>query len=233
MNNDSILICAVIFSELCASEDTVLFKESKIRKLPKGYWGLFSLKGKLLGKYKTKEQAIKRLRQIEFFKHKKASKEEEITYSSLMRQIARRHSPDILREFRKIFKDTFDQAILANKQDAEELALAAGLGFLNSLDDNIEKVASAIEMGDPVYAGKYIAEIIKFLLRRISPARRAKSISGLRRKIHMLNEVDIAQKKMPASSALGQAISLTKNLLMMHSPDYVRAVINSIVRNLE
>lgn len=163
----------------------------------------------------------------------KTASSEEVTYSSLMREIARRHPPDVLREFRKIFKDTFDQAILENKQDAEELALTAGLEFLNGLDHNIEKAASAIEMGDPVYAGKYIAEIIKFLLRRISPARRAKSLSGLRRKIHMLNEVDIAQKKMPASSALGQAISLTKNLLMMHSPDYVRAVINSIVRNLE
>jgi hypothetical protein len=163
----------------------------------------------------------------------KTASSDEVTYSSLMREIGRRHSPDVLREFRKIFKDTFDQAILENKEDAEELALAVGLEFLNGLDHNIEKAASAIEMGDPVYAGKYIAEIIKFLLRRISPARRAKSLSGLRRKIYMLNEVDIAQKKMPASSALGQAISLTKNLLMMHTPDYVRAVINSIVRNLE
>jgi len=39
-----------------------------IRKTKKGY-GVFSSKGKKLGKdYKTKKEALKRLRQIEFFK---------------------------------------------------------------------------------------------------------------------------------------------------------------------
>lgn len=231
MNNFSLLASTVLFAELCETEDSGLFKIAIIRKLPKGYWGIFSQKGKLLGKYKTKTQALKRLRQIEFFKHKKASKDE-VTYSALMREITKQHSPEVLRQFRVVFKEAFDDAIIHGKENAEEIALNAGLQFLDSLEDHLEKAASAIEMGDPVYAGKYIAEIIKFLLRRISPERRQKSLSGLRRKIYMLNEVDIAQKKMPASAALGQAISLTKNLLMMHSPDYVRTVLNSIVRHL-
>jgi hypothetical protein len=164
--------------------------------------------------------------------YKVASGKEEVTYSSLLRQIGKSHSPDILREFRRLFKEAFDQALLNNSENAEELAMQAGLEFLNGLDNSMQKAASAIEMGDPVYAGKYIAEIIKFLMRRISPERREKSLNGLRRKIYMLNETDIAQKKMPASSALGQAISLTKNLLMMHPSSYIREVINSIVRHL-
>lgn len=231
MTNTALVASSVLFAELCNAQGSGLSKVAVIRKLPKGYWGIFSQKGKLLGKYKTKSKALKRLRQIEFFKHKKASMDE-VTYSELMRQISKHHSSDVLREFRKVFKDTFDQAILEGKEDAEQLALEAGLEFLDSLENHLEKAASAIEMGDPVYAGKYIAEIIKFLLRRISPARRAKSLNSVKNKIYMLNEMDIAQKKMPASSALGQAISLTKNLLMMHSPDYVRAVINSIVSHL-
>jgi len=34
-------------------------------------WCVYSEKGKLLGRYKTKKEAEKRLRQIEYFKHKK------------------------------------------------------------------------------------------------------------------------------------------------------------------
>jgi hypothetical protein len=34
-------------------------------------WCVYSEKGRLLGRARTKEDAMKRLRQIEFFKHKK------------------------------------------------------------------------------------------------------------------------------------------------------------------
>lgn len=230
MINKSLYISSVLFAELCTVEGIGLTKTAIIKKLPKGYWGIFSQKGKLLGKYKTKTLALKRLKQIEFFKHKKAS--EDVSYSSLMRQIKDKYPSEILKQFRKIFKDAFDNAIINGEENPEDIALDEAMLFLDGLEDNIQKVASAIEMGDPLYAGKYIAEIIKFLMRRISPERRKKSINGLRKKIFMLNEFDIANKNMPASSSLGQAISLTKNLLMMHSPGYIRAVLNSIVGHL-
>jgi hypothetical protein len=41
-----------------------------IRKIKGGY-KVVSRKGKSLGKYRTKKAAKKRLRQVEFFKHKK------------------------------------------------------------------------------------------------------------------------------------------------------------------
>lgn len=41
-----------------------------IRKTKGGY-KVVSKKGKSLGKYKSKKGALKRLRQVEFFKHKK------------------------------------------------------------------------------------------------------------------------------------------------------------------
>ena len=34
-------------------------------------WCVYSEKGRLMGRYKTKKEAEKRLRQIEYFKHKK------------------------------------------------------------------------------------------------------------------------------------------------------------------
>ncbi len=230
-----LLIHSSLFLELCNIEAIGLTKISIIRKMPKGYWGVFSEKGKLLGKFKTKAKAVKRLKQIEYFKHHKkeaSSSNEEVTYSSLIRQLNDKFPPEILKQFKIIYKDTFDEALLSNQNNPEEIALQEAVKFVDGLQDNLAKVASAIEMGDPTYAGKYIAEIIQFLMRKISPARRPKSINSLKRKIHMLNENELASKKMPASSAIGQAISLTKNILMMHSPSYIRTVLNSIVRSL-
>jgi len=230
---NTLLIHSSLFEELCKTDAIGLSKIAIIKKIPKGYWGVYSKKGKLLGKFKTKAQAVKRLRQIEFFKHKKANiTNEEITYSSLIRQITAKFPPEILKQFKQIYKNVFDNALIEEESNPEELALQEALKFIDSLEDNLAKVASAIEMGDPSYAGKYIAEIIKFLMRRISRERREKSINGLKKKIYMLNEYNISNKKIPASASIGQAISLTKNILMMHSPNYVRAVLNSIVRNL-
>lgn len=225
---------SVIFEALCQAECRDLFKIAIIKKIPTGYWGVFSEKGKLLGKYKTKMQAVKRLKQIEYFKHNKknASSGDDVSYSAIMRELNNKYPPEILTKFRQIYKSNFDEALINGEKNPEEKALNSALQFINELDVDISKVAAAIEMGDATYAGKYIAEIIKFLMRRISVDRRSKSINGLKKKIYMLNEYDISNKKMPASASLGQAISLTKNILMMHSPQYVRAVLNSIVRNL-
>jgi len=232
MNN--IIINAKIFEELCEISSIDLFKIAIIRKIPKGYWGIFSEEGKLLGKFKTKRKAVKRLKQIEYFKKhkkKKASIEGD-TYSSVLRELNDKYPEKIIQQFKKVFKEEFDNALIEGKENPEEIALDSALQLIDELDRELSKTASAIEMGDPIYAGKYIAEIIKFLMRRISPERRQKSIHGLKKKIYSLNEYDISNKKMPASSSLGQAISLTKNLLMMHSPQYVRSVLNSVVEHL-
>ena len=44
---------------------------SYVKKTESG-WGVFSRKGKSLGQYKTKKEAVKRLRQVEYFKHHKS-----------------------------------------------------------------------------------------------------------------------------------------------------------------
>lgn len=92
--------------------------------------------------------------------------------------------------------------------------------------------AAAIEMGDPKDAGKGIAEIIKFLTKRVSPENRQKSLLKLREKIINLNEHEIALKKTPPTSTLGQSISFVKNVLIGHDPDYIRTVLNHIYVNL-
>src|SRR5580704_15576832 len=46
-----------------------LIKLAFVKKMPNGKWQILSQKGKSLGTYDTKEEAVKRLRQIEYFKH--------------------------------------------------------------------------------------------------------------------------------------------------------------------
>jgi hypothetical protein len=92
--------------------------------------------------------------------------------------------------------------------------------------------ATVAEMGDPGSSGKIIANIIRFIINRISPDKRGKSVTNLRNKIWAINEYDIANKKNPSTASLGQAITFVKTILIGHHPIYIRRVIQEIVRNL-
>lgn len=92
--------------------------------------------------------------------------------------------------------------------------------------------ATIIQMGTPAEAGKGIADIVKFLMQRISPGKRPTSLAKLRQKIWNLNEVDIAAKKTPATASLGQSLTFIKTILNGHNPAYIRQVLTHIVQNL-
>lgn len=92
--------------------------------------------------------------------------------------------------------------------------------------------ASIIEMGSPEEAGKGIADIVKFLMTRIDLDKRQVSMDKLRDKIWYLDEHAISSKKTPASGSLGQSITFIKTILNGHQPQYIRAVLSNIVRNL-
>jgi hypothetical protein len=89
-----------------------------------------------------------------------------------------------------------------------------------------------IEMGEPSIAGRGIADIIKFLMRRIEPEKRQEAFSRLRNKIWGLNEIDISSKETPSSASLGQSITFLKTILNGHKPHYIRAVLSSVVKYL-
>src|SRR5271170_3777916 len=81
-----------------------IVKIARIRKLLNGEYRVLSMKGKNLGTYKTREEAEKRLRDVEFFKYlkkKKASKEE--SYSSIMRDLNKNYNIEDVKEFQKEF----------------------------------------------------------------------------------------------------------------------------------
>lgn len=215
---------------LFCSENT-LVKIAKIRKLPNGKYRVLSEKGKNLGTYDTRALAVKRLQQVEFFKHKKANDD---SYSATMRELRKNYDEDVVSKFQSTFKKTFDDALIDGDENPEIPAMEAAMECISN-DDHMnafKKQASAINLGDPEFAGKYLADLLRFLLRRISAERRPKSIESLKRKIYYLNEYVMAGKKTPPSSSMGQSIVLLKNILLEHPPTYIRTVLNSIVRNL-
>lgn len=75
--------------------------------------------------------------------------------------------------------------------------------------------------------------MIRFIMIRISPEKRSKAFQSVSNKIYYLNENDLSNKNLPASSAMGQSITLVKNVLFNHNPRYIREVINNLVRNLQ
>jgi len=229
---------ALIFNILCEG-GIGLSKIAYIRKLPNGYWGVFSEKGKSLGKYKTKVDAEERLKTVEMFKHmkkkKKASLNEDISYSSTVRNL-NKSNPDEVERFRKIFKKEFDKALIDNEEEPEQIAIEKALQFidlnkLSYLTEGLAKLGAA-ELGNPKDVGIYLASLIKFILRKISDKNRNKSIKNLKNKIYLLNEYELAGKKLPPAASIGQSLVIIKHLLFGKDPAYIRAVLNSIAAHL-
>lgn len=205
------------------------FEKISFIKKYKGKWQVVSKKGKPLGTYDTKEDAEKRLRQIEFFKHKKASENKSnINYSSIVRMLNKQYDENTVNEFKKLFKLNFDDLYLSGNDEPEEEALELTLSSIK----NFHKKANAIEMGEANFAGKRLSDLVHFLLRRIPEDKRGNAIKSIRKKIYMINEYDVSGKKTPPSSSIGNSISIIKTILLEHQPEYIRNVLNEIVRNL-
>lgn len=93
-------------------------------------------------------------------------------------------------------------------------------------------LGSAIELGDPNVAGKSLANIVLFLLRRIPPHQRPNAIRKMILKFKLMSADEIAGKNMKPFSSMGQSITFIKTILAGHDKFYVRRVLDSIVRNL-
>lgn len=215
-------------------------KVSYIRKR-KGKWVVLSEKGKVLGSYKTKDEAVKRLKSIEYWKAhpkkaKTASKDESDTYSSIMRALNQSDDKDTMISFQTTFKQAFDAAYIAGEKHPEVIALEKAKAELNEktaeFKDMLVKTAAAIDLGAPEEAGRYLAELIRFMMKRISPERRQKSIYSMKKKVYYINEYQISAKKTPPSASMGGALTILKTLLLEHNPLYIRQILNAVVKYL-
>lgn len=234
------------YSSQCQQE---LIKQAKIKKLPSGEYRVLSKKNKNLGTFDSKEKAKKRLKQVEYFKYldtldAQDSRQEidltnlkEISFSALMRELNKKATKEQVHEYLKIYKLHFDEAIKNRLKKPEIVALKHSLvkfekKYILNINKKLTKTAALDELGNPAIVGNYLANIVKFILNRISSNSRQNAISKLKNKFKALNVNELAMKKMPASSALGQSITFVKTVLFNHDPKYIRNVLDNLVRYL-
>ena len=226
-------------------------KLAYIEKLPNGKWRVFSEKGKTLGTYPSKEQAKKRLAQIEMFKHIEKRKksmsqifsiiknaQEERTFSSIMRDLNKNH-PEKVKTFMSEFKKAFDEALEQSLENPDEIALMQAMQAINySIKEaKIYKVMkkhaeSVVEMGNPMVAGKTIANMIKYLVTKIPQKHQDDTLKDIKSRLLNVNVNELANKRIPPSASIGQSIAFIKNMLGGRSSEYISKVIQNTVQHL-
>lgn len=144
MVNNSLQELAAKYEEkyLNAASRLEIMKIAFIRKMPNEKWKILSEKGKSLGEYPTKERAVKRLREIEYFKHKKKKKKhagsdelgpidltelKELAYSGVMRELRKQCDVETVQEFLEIFKKIFDAIVMNGEDNPAEKAMPAAI----------------------------------------------------------------------------------------------------------
>lgn len=172
----------------------------------------------------------------------------DLSYSFIMRQL-RKLDPDRAREFQEHFKKAFDEAFLTGIDNVDDAALMQTIqeielkpeelssreepkAIATNREYRLYKLAQNSLGGDITITGRHVADIVKFLLRKISYVNRYHSMLKLREKIWNLDEYDMASKKSPPTASLGQSITFIKTLLNGKDPGYIRGVLSEIVRNL-
>lgn len=215
-------------------------------------WKVLSQKGKSLGTYDTKEEAVTRLRQVEYFKHQDKNKADQLaadnqaidlsdvddfSYSAMMRKIRQEASKEQVRDFLKLFKSHFDKAVKNKLQKPERVALQNALVRFSKihpvkLNKKLVKSAAVSELGNASEVGAYLANIVRFIFNRLDPNHRAKAMESLRNKFYYTNADEIAQKTSPPSAAVGQAITFVKHVLFNQNSQYIREVLDNLSRNL-
>lgn len=230
------------YEQLCST----ITKEGRIRKLPSGKYRVLSEKGKNLGTSDSRAGAVKRLKQVEYFKDHDAAEDEKIidltqiddfSYSAIMRRLRKEASKEQVLYFLQLFKKEFDKAVKKKLQKSEKIALQNSLIKFNKshpikIKKKLVKNAAISELGDPVLVGKYLADIVRFTLNKLPTETRSFVLPKLRNKIYHLNEQELAVKNMPATSTMGQSITFIKHVLFNHDAQYIREVLNNITRNL-
>lgn len=75
-------------------------------------------------------------------------------------------------------------------------------------------------------------KIIKFMFYRVPEKQKNRFLSRLRGKIIRIHPGELSVKKLPPSSAIGQAISISKNLLSGLNPAFTNRVITELSKLL-
>ena len=155
------------------------------------------------------------------------------TYSETMRWL-KKNAPESMESFMKTYKDAFDEAMDRDVEDPESAAMLQALqAEVSPCSDRMYKMAQVVvHMGSPEIAGKGLADIVSFIMKKVPDASRPQAINNLRAKILKLNERNISAKAMPPTASFGQAITFIKTILNGHDSGYIKKVLTSISANL-
>ena len=86
---------------------------------------------------------------------------------------------------------------------------------------------------DPVRrTAESIHKIMLFVMFRVPPEKRGKFLSRVRGKVQKMSPVEMAHKKVPINSTIGQAISMAKNILNGLNPVFTQQVLNELSKIL-
>lgn len=234
-------------------------KEGVIVHREKGYF-VESESGKNLGgPYGSHERAENRLDQVEMFKHmdkknkrKKKKKRSELfyeliaiaqeqdpttTYSSVIRELRKEGDPEKLHAFQRSFKEAFDKSFIDGLEMPEQVALMSVMEQEKKEAARIERFLKIAQLqpmplGDAASAANHIIPVIRFLMDRVPSKQRNNFIEKLRQKIWNISELELSNKMVTSGSAIGQAITFVKNILMGHNPAYIREVLKHVATKL-
>ena len=96
------------------------------------------------------------------------------------------------------------------------------------LSSRIEKVAQTPAQRTAASMFK----IMQFMFYRVPEKNKAKFLSRVRGKITKISPAEIANKPLPPTAAIGQAVGLTKNLLFGLNPNFIQEVLSELVKIL-
>ena len=162
---------------------------------------------------------------------------DEFSYSAFMRKIREKGSPEQVRAFLKLFKMQFDKAVKGKVNKPERVAMQnAVLKFHKmypiKVNKKMIKSAAVAELGNAEAVGKYLSDIVKFIVARMPLEKRPHAYEILRQKFAVMSENEIAGKNMPNAAVYGQAITFVKHVLFNQDANYIRQVLNSLSRSL-
>lgn len=183
---------------------------------------------------------------VEYFKHLDKSKADdkaidltdidEFAYSAIVRKLNQR-APKQMLDFIKLFKIQFDKAVKKKLNNPDKIALQNTVVSFSKMhpikiDKKLIKSAAVAELGNAAAVGKYLSDIVKFILNRIPIEKRTHAQDVLKQKFLTLSESEISSKQLPQAAAYGQAITFVKHVLFNHDAAYVREVLNSLAGSL-
>jgi hypothetical protein len=162
---------------------------------------------------------------------------DEFAYSAIMRKLRSEAQPEQVKNFLKIFKAYFDGAVKARKHSPEKIALQKavvrfGKLYKVKLDKAMIKSAAISELGNAELVGRYLSDIVRFIMNRIPAEKRQQATEVLKKKFSNLSEIEISSKVLPQAAAYGQAITFVKHVLFNQDSKYVRTVLDSLVKSL-